>query len=346
VLFSGFYPIEFRDFFLGDQYNSLIYSIANTALFFCLYARDWVPSELTQCNSSHSRLLGFFATLPGIWRFLQCIRRYWDTHHAFPHLVNAGKYSATILMYTMLSLWRIDGDGKYEALFIVFATINTVYCSSWDILMDWSLMQPHAPHPFLRQDLGYKRFWVYYVAIVLDPIMRFSWIFYVAFPGQRQHSAATSFFIGLGEVFRRFIWNFFRVENEHMTNVGQFIAARDVPLPFSIPDPTSQNEVEAQPQISRQTIATRTMGSMRRGMVRMTSSIRIKHAEDFGRKKLVPDKGIKGKLPDDTEDTSEADVEEDEIARAEEAIGHDTRTSRLREETQDVEMRDIDEGAG
>lgn len=26
--------------------------------------------------------------------------------------------------------------------------------------MDWSLMQPHAPHAFLRHDLGYNQIWV------------------------------------------------------------------------------------------------------------------------------------------------------------------------------------------
>ena len=83
---------------------------------------------MTICNSSHSRLLGFFSTLPPIWRFLQCIRRYKDTRNAFPHLVNAGKYSATILMYMMLSLWRIDGTITYQALFVVFASVNTLYC--------------------------------------------------------------------------------------------------------------------------------------------------------------------------------------------------------------------------
>jgi hypothetical protein len=174
--------------------------------------------------------------------------------------------------------------------------------------------------------------------------MRFSWLFYVVFPGQKQHSAATSFFIALGEVFRRFIWNFFRVENEHMTNVGQFIAARDVPLPFSIPDPTSDDNVEAQPVITKHNLATKTMGTMRRGMVRMTSSIRVKHAEDFGRKQFVPDKGMKGKLPDETDDTSEAEAEEDEIAMERQAVREEdiARQETMREETRDVEMRDMD----
>jgi EXS family len=80
------------------------------------------------CNSSNSRVLGFFSTLPAIWRCLQCIRRFIDTRHVFPHLVNAGKYSATILMYTMLSLWRIENLTTYKALFILFASVNTLYC--------------------------------------------------------------------------------------------------------------------------------------------------------------------------------------------------------------------------
>lgn len=30
------------------------------------------------------------------------------------------------------------------------------------------------------------------------------------------------------EVFRRFIWNYFRLENEHLNNVGKFRAVRDI----------------------------------------------------------------------------------------------------------------------
>jgi xenotropic and polytropic retrovirus receptor 1 len=56
------------------------------------------------------------------------MRRFADTRRTFPHLINAGKYSATVLMYTMLSLWRIHEDERYKALFIFFASINTLYC--------------------------------------------------------------------------------------------------------------------------------------------------------------------------------------------------------------------------
>jgi hypothetical protein len=166
----------------------------------------------------------------------------------------------------------------------------------------------------------------------IDPIMRSSWVFYVAFPGQKQHSAATSFFVALGEVFRRFIWNFFRMENEHMTNVGHFIAARDVPLPFSLPSPGATGEavLEQQPTQAQRNLAGKTMGSVRRGMVRMTSSLRIKHAEDFGRKP-VHDKTQKGDLPDESDDySSDGTPEEAQVP-----------TEGM--ETRNVEMRDIEE---
>lgn len=85
------------------------------------------------CNSSHSRLLGFFSALPGVWRALQCLRRYYDTRNVFPHLVNCGKYIATICMYMSLSLWRLDKTHQLEAFFIFCATVNSIYTSksSW-----------------------------------------------------------------------------------------------------------------------------------------------------------------------------------------------------------------------
>ncbi|KAL8705712.1 MAG: hypothetical protein Q9201_001187 [Fulgogasparrea decipioides] len=104
--------------------------------------------------------------------------------------------------------------------------------------MDWSLCNPYAEHPFLRDVLGYKSPWVYYGAMMIDPILRFNWIFYVIFTNEIQHSALLSFMISLSEIGRRAMWTLFRVENEHCTNVGRFRASRDVPLPYEIPSPT------------------------------------------------------------------------------------------------------------
>ena len=133
ILLSGLYPVEFRDFFLGDQYNSLSYCFGNVAVFLCLYSNQWTNPPA--CSSSRSRAIGFMTTLPGIWRLLQCLRRYRDTHNVFPHLVNGGKYTCTILFYLFLSLWRINSTDSNAlfALFVTMGVLNSLYtCKSLD----------------------------------------------------------------------------------------------------------------------------------------------------------------------------------------------------------------------
>lgn len=126
-LLHPFLPVEFRDFFFGDLFCSLTYVLGNVEVFFCLYANNW--QDPAQCNSRHSRLLGFFTTLPGMIRAIQCLRRCYDSWSTFPQLYNFFKYVATILFYMSLSLWRINNSSTNHALFLTFATINAVYCS-------------------------------------------------------------------------------------------------------------------------------------------------------------------------------------------------------------------------
>jgi len=66
-------------------------------------------------------------------------------------------------------------------------------------------------------------------------LLRFNWVFYIIFAGDNQHSTVISFLISLTEALRRWIWAFFRMENEHCTNVGNFRAYREIPLPYELP---------------------------------------------------------------------------------------------------------------
>ncbi|GMF04736.1 unnamed protein product [Ambrosiozyma monospora] len=160
LVMSGLYPVEFKDFFMGDIVCSLTYSISNLSMFFCLYATHWDGcldgSSSTKCGSSKSRVLGFLSTLPSIWRLVQCIRRYADTGDWFPHLANMGKYSVSTLYYMALSLYRIEMVNKNRALLITFATLNSIYSSFWDLFMDWSLMQFDSENFLLRDELIVK----------------------------------------------------------------------------------------------------------------------------------------------------------------------------------------------
>ncbi|KAG6994091.1 protein SYG1 [Physcia stellaris] len=363
LLLAGIYPVEFRDFFLGDMYCSQTYTMGNVELFFCLYAHHW--SQPTQCNSTHSRLLGFFSCLPGIWRALQCLRRYYDTRNAFPHLVNCGKYTFTILTYMTLSLYRIDENHSLRALFIVCATINAIYCSIWDLAMDWSLGNPYAEHRFLRDVLGFKHPWMYYASMILDPILRFNWIFYAIFTNELQHSALLSFFIAFSEICRRGIWTLFRVENEHCTNVGRFRASRDVPLPYDLPSPEEERlqdvPEEGQEQVRptqmrsdsgrprtatgadlesvlsqpspgalrrRQTMETGT--PIQRGIARVGTIMNEAHVQDFERKRR-PGVGESGSLKYEKDPAAEHSSDESD-EEGEETSGSGGETSRQNQE--------------
>lgn len=364
LLLAGIYPVEFRDFFLGDMYCSQTYTMGNIELFFCLYAHHW--SQPSQCNSTHSRILGFFSCLPGIWRALQCLRRYYDTRNAFPHLVNCGKYTFTILTNMTLSLYRIDESHSLRALFIVCATINAVYCSVWDLAMDWSLGNPYAEHRYLRDVLGFKHAWMYYASMILDPMLRFNWIFYAIFTNELQHSALLSFFVAFSEICRRGIWTLFRVENEHCTNVGRFRASRDVPLPYELPSPeeerlqdvpeeshehprpmrmrsdsvrpgtaTGADLESVLPQPSpgalrrRQTLDTGT--PIQRGIARVGTIINEAHVQDFERKRR-PGVGESGTLKYEKDTAAEHSSDESDEEGEETSAGSGGETSRQNQE--------------
>lgn len=76
--------------------------------------------------------------------------------------------------------------------------------------------------------------------MVVDPILRFNWIFYMIHAHELQTSSLVAFLIALSEVLRRGLWTLFRVENEHCNNVGRFRASRDVPLPYDVEDEDTQ----------------------------------------------------------------------------------------------------------
>jgi xenotropic and polytropic retrovirus receptor 1 len=185
--------------------------------------------------------MGVFTCLPSFWRACQCLRRYTNDkknkklsfpQDAFPHLFNMAKYLCGMGYYMTLSMWRINRTTRFQAPFLTFALLNSLYTCIWDVVMDWSLGNPYAKRILLRDELGFRHAWVYYAAIVLDVVVRFNWIFYAIFSRDIQHSAFLSFFVGLSEVFRRGVWSVFRVENEHCANVMKFYASREPTLPY------------------------------------------------------------------------------------------------------------------
>ncbi|KAL6940603.1 hypothetical protein ACO0QE_004513 [Hanseniaspora vineae] len=248
---SGLYPVKFSDFFLGDMVCSLTYSLSDIALYFCMIQNN-PRSDSCQCGSSRSYSMGILTAIPSYFRMVQCVRRYFDSGDSFPHLLNAGKYFLTICYFLLLMLFRIKPPFlqgvNIRLWFIIIATLNSVFSALWDIILDWSLFQSLDWSTFLlRKDMyiaGTKNWkngrypWkgrmVYYMAIIIDFIIRFQWLAYIWFPSEIQQNAMVSLAIAFAEMFRRFIWMIFRIENEHVANVNLFKISAEIRLPYNI----------------------------------------------------------------------------------------------------------------
>ncbi len=94
--------------------------------------------------------------------------------------------------------------------------------------------------------------------MIEDLVFRSLWTINISF-GNRGAFLVESNILGtilaILEVFRRFVWNFFRLENEHVNNVGEFRAVRDIsihPVDLSKVDAADEATVEGTDSLSNQ----------------------------------------------------------------------------------------------
>lgn len=98
--------------------------------------------------------------------------------------------------------------------------------------MDWGLFDSKAPPEYvlLREELVYPVKY-YYMVIVEDFVLRFGWTLNLSLTevGAIPPDLIT-LVLAPCEIVRRFIWNFYRLENEHLNNCGEFRAVRDISI--------------------------------------------------------------------------------------------------------------------
>ncbi|KAG9510020.1 Xenotropic and polytropic retrovirus receptor 1, partial [Fragariocoptes setiger] len=244
VVSAPVYPVRFCDFWLADQFNSLVPVFLDIEYTSCFYlSTSDLYDNVDRCVVREPKdliLRSIVACLPAWWRFAQCVRRYFDEgRRANPHLLNAGKYSAVwlVVLFSTLTEYTQDNyqasvDNPFFICWILSLVFGSCYTYIWDIKMDWGLGDPKAPkeYAFLREEIIYPVRY-YYMAIVEDFVLRFGWTLSVslteigAIPPDLITLVLAPF-----EVFRRFLWNFLRLENEHLNNCGEFRAVRDISI--------------------------------------------------------------------------------------------------------------------
>uniref|UniRef100_A0A6I8SS68 Xenotropic and polytropic retrovirus receptor 1 homolog n=1 Tax=Xenopus tropicalis TaxID=8364 RepID=A0A6I8SS68_XENTR len=259
VFTAPFHKVGFADFWLADQLNSLAVILMDLEFMICFYSFElkWGDSDglvnsgerAFVCNSYSYGVRAVVQCIPAWLRFIQCLRRYRDTKRAFPHLVNAGKYSTTFFMVTFAALYSTHKERNHSDaqvffyLWIIFYLISSCYTLIWDLKMDWGLFDRNAgENTFLREEIVYPQKAYYYCAIIQDVILRFAWTIQISVTSLNLFTDAgdiISTVLAPLEVFRRFVWNFFRLENEHLNNCGEFRAVRDISVaPLNADDQT------------------------------------------------------------------------------------------------------------
>ncbi|KAH9772057.1 phosphate transporter PHO1 [Citrus sinensis] len=186
-------------------------------------------------RAKHYRDLAYAVSfLPYYWRAMQCARRWFDEGQT-SHLINLGKYVSAMLAAGAKVVYEKERSVGWLCLVVVVSSGATVYQLYWDFVKDWGLLQMNSKNPWLRNELMLRRKCIYYFSMGLNLVLRLAW-FQTVLHSNFEHVdyRVTGLFLAALEVIRRGIWNFYRLENEHLNNAGKFRAVKTVPLPFEI----------------------------------------------------------------------------------------------------------------
>ncbi|KAL3631188.1 Phosphate transporter PHO1 3 [Castilleja foliolosa] len=244
-ILAPLYKVTLPDFFIADQLTSQVQALRSLEFYICYYG--WGDYKLRQNSCQDSDVFRTFsyivAAIPYAWRLFQCLRRLADEKDAMQGY-NGLKYLSTIVAVSTRTAYTLNrGSASWKLTAWATSIIATVVSTYWDIVIDWGLFQRHSKNRLLRDKLLIPHKSVYFVAMVLNVLLRLAWMQTVigitVFSLHRQ--TMTTLMASL-EIIRRGLWNFFRLENEHLNNVGKYRAFKSVPLPFNYDEDEDKND--------------------------------------------------------------------------------------------------------
>lgn len=240
---------KFGDILLADVLTSYAKVGGDVFVTLCMFFSSGGSStDKPNRNCGGTVIVPLLMAVPSVIRFRQCIIEYLRVSRApyseasgwgGQHLANALKYSTAFPVLIISSLQRSAeaaglpaATGLYRA-WLVAVTVNSLYSFYWDVTKDWDLTlftpasrEPRAlaspVYPWgLRERLVFRLPNLYYAAIVLDLLLRFTWSMKLS-PHLDQFSSWESgiFVVEFLEVFRRWVWIFFRTETEWIRTTG------------------------------------------------------------------------------------------------------------------------------
>ncbi|KAG5240151.1 EXS family protein [Salix suchowensis] len=232
------YKVRLADFFLADHLTSQVQAIRSIELYICYYGLGEYSRRQNKCHS-HGAYNAFYfvvAVAPFWLRLLQCIRRLCEEKDAV-HGYNGLKYFLTIIAVLIRTAYELKKGTTWMVLALISSAVAVIVNTYWDIAIDWGLLRRKSKNAFLRDKLVISHKSVYFAAMILNVALRLAWMqLVIEFNLHSLHKMAVTTTISCLEIIRRGIWSFFRLENEHLNNVGKYRAFKSVPLPFTYYD--------------------------------------------------------------------------------------------------------------
>lgn len=251
---APFLPVRFVDIYMADQFTSLSIVLVDLHLCTCYIVTGSIANEdaTTEniCYIQNQSIKPFLAVIPSLVRFLQCLRRYYDscpstsdccscchacTSGQMVHMYNAAKYAVAFPIVFFSVLKAQKGDSTWPMIgWVVFAATGALYKYYWDLSHDWGvgdyengMLRPrrHAANgdPRANEVNHYYPTSIYYTAMVCDFFLRAGWTLTIS-PGYMDDTILGTI-LALLEILRRgAIWNPLRLEHEHINNVSKFRA--------------------------------------------------------------------------------------------------------------------------
>jgi len=245
ILIAPVGRVRFRDTFIADIMTSLVKVFCDLYMAMCLGITNEYLVEANHgcCHFSKPTALPIVICIPYYWRFMQSVNLfYYNNLEREHHFLNAVKYTLTMLVALLSALHKNLGKSEQgqqsqwdglRILWILLTISSTIYTFLWDVIRDMALFQDRRG---LRAELMYPVSW-YYVAICLDLVLRFLWIFTLMPTKANPYYIKTNdvgfvAIVACAELTRRAMWALFRVENAQISKKSEFLDFLYVPMLF------------------------------------------------------------------------------------------------------------------
>jgi hypothetical protein len=242
---------KFGDILLADVLTSYAKVGGDLFVVLCMFFQsEGSAMKRPDRNCGGTVIVPLIMAIPSMIRLRQCLIEYFRVKNApykestgwgGQHLANALKYSTAFPVIITSALQRnAEAESSKQAInraWLVAVLVNSLYSFYWDVAKDWDLTmfskdRKSGHHPWgLRPRLIFREANLYYAVIGLDLALRCTWAMKLSVHLDKfTDFEGGIFLIEFLEVFRRWVWIFFRVETEWIRNTPTGLGVDDILL--------------------------------------------------------------------------------------------------------------------